>query len=125
MQFNPYSYLKGNPELKFSREYSAQLAYILFQQYMLIGYYSYIPDQLVQMPYQLSELLRNTFQMVNLDYSQVYGISAIIPFHAGKVWESTVTLNFSRQQDQDLDFNGIAFKKSKIPLACKWITPST
>lgn len=113
MQFNSYSYLEGNPELKFSREYSAQLAYILFQQYMLIGYYSYTPDQLVQLPYQSSEQLRNTFQMVNLDYSQVYGISAIVPFHVGKVWESTVTLNFSRQQDQDLDFNGIAFKKSK------------
>lgn len=51
--------------------------------------------------------------MVNLDYSQVYGLSAIVPFHVGKVWESTVTVNFSRQQDQDLDFNGMAFNKSK------------
>lgn len=117
MQFNPYSYLEGNPGLKFSREYTAQLAYILFQKYMIVGYYSYIPDQLVQLPYQSSERLRNTFQMINMDYSQVYGISAIVPFQVGKVWESTVTVNLSRQRDRDLDFNGIAFRKSKNSLS--------
>lgn len=41
MQFNSYSYLEGNPELKFSREYSAKLAYILFQHaHRLLQLYS-------------------------------------------------------------------------------------
>lgn len=111
-RLNTYSVLLGNPSLKFARKYNTQLVYVINNKYTIVGYNNYIPDYISQLPYQSSERLENRFQMVNLDYQNMYGIVGMIPFRAGKFMESQLTLNFFRQTEKDSDFNELSFKNS-------------
>lgn len=111
-KINIYSSVKGNPELKFSREYETQLLFIANQKYVSGIFYKYIPDHYIQLPYQSQEKLENMFQMVNLDYSKQYGVFFIIPFKVEKVWDTKGTLTFLRQEQKDNNFYDTPYQRS-------------
>ncbi len=111
---NAYSYLKGNPELMPYRTYTAQLVYILKSKYIFVGFYGYSPGYFAQLPYQKEDELATVFEMVNFNFKQNYGISVILPFRAGRVWESKVTLTGVRMHEKNDKFHSIGFNRSGL-----------
>lgn len=88
------------------------MSYIFKQKYVVVGYYQYSPDYFVQMSYQAPDSLLNIFQVNNMNYQQIFGGSFIIPFKAGKVLDSKLTLNFFRTVNKDDNFFGLSYKRS-------------
>lgn len=111
-QLNSYSSIQGNPLLKPSRSYQATLNYIFRQKYVLVGYFLQQPNYISQLPYRSTQELKTIFSTVNMDYLQQYGLSLIIPFRAGEVLDSRLTLNGFRMREKDKDFYDVPYDRS-------------
>lgn len=111
-QLNSYSSIQGNPLLKPSRSYQATLNYILRQKYVLVGYFIRQPNYISQLPYRSTEELKSIFSTVNMDYQQQYGLSLIVPFRAGEILDSRLTLNGFRMHEKDKDFYDVPYDRS-------------
>ena len=90
---NGYSKVLGNPQLRPSTDYIADLTY-------------------VQLAYQSPDELIMIYQPVNFDYQQNFGISAVIPFVIGQFWNSRITLDASYFRDVCRDYHDIGFDNS-------------
>lgn len=89
---NVYSVIKGNPQLKPELNYSMQLTYVLKSKYILGAFANFRPDKIQQMSYQSPNRLQSTFHTINLDTYNMFGLMAVIPFRAGEVLSSRLTL---------------------------------
>lgn len=89
---NVYSVIKGNPQLKPSLNYSMQLTWVLKNKYVLGAFANFLPDKIQQMSYQEPDRLQSVFHSINLDIYNMYGLMAVIPFKAGQVLSSRLTL---------------------------------
>ena len=87
---NGYTEIHGNPYLKPSKDYSAQLIYILKSKYQFLLYYNYESDYFVQQAYQSSEKLALIYKTLNWNYKQVAGVNVVIPFSVGDVFNTLV-----------------------------------
>ncbi|MDR0866198.1 MAG: TonB-dependent receptor, partial [Candidatus Symbiothrix sp.] len=67
---NGYSEAHGNPQLKPSKDYTAQLNYILKSKYIFTLFTSYDDNYFVQLPYQSPERLAMIYKVTNFDYKQ-------------------------------------------------------
>lgn len=119
-RINAYSVAKGNPELKFSKIYKAQINYIMNQKYIVGAYYEYEPDRFVQLPYQSQESLQNVFQFVNLDYEKQYGVYFIVPFSVENVWDTKATVTLLRQQEKDNKFYDLPYNRRMNSFVVQW-----
>lgn len=95
-----YSVIVGNPELKPSHEYEAQLMYILKQKYIFMAFWQYEPNYFAQLPYQSSEQLQTAFRFENFDYQMSLGLGVIVPFKIGKIVDSRLSVMGLRQQEK-------------------------
>lgn len=106
---NVYSVIKGNPQLKPSLNYSMQLTYVLKNKYVLGAFANFLPDNIQQMSYQEHDRLQSVFHNINLDVYNMYGLMAVIPFKAGEVLSSRLTLTGISLRNKgtlvDLDFD--------------------
>ena len=109
---NGYSKVKGNPLLRPSSEYTANLTYVLMSKYIFNIYYTHEKDLFAQLAYQNPDELSMLYQTVNFDYEQNYGISAVIPFTVGNFWNSRITLDGSYFRDVCRKFHDISFDNS-------------
>lgn len=89
---NAYSVIKGNPQLKPELNYSMQLTYVMKNKYVLGAFANFRPDKIQQMSYQEPRRLQSVFHSINLDTYTMYGLMAVIPFRAGEVLSSRLTL---------------------------------
>ena len=89
---NIYSVIKGNPQLKPELNYSMQLTYITKNKYVLGAFANFQPDKIQQMSYQQPDRLQSVFHSINLDTHTMYGLMAVVPFRAGEVLSSRLTL---------------------------------
>ena len=89
---NIYSVIKGNPQLKPELNYSMQLTYIIKNKYVLGAFANFQPDKIQQMSYQQHDRLQSVFHSINLDTHTMYGLMAVVPFRAGEVLSSRLTL---------------------------------
>lgn len=89
---NVYSVIKGNPELKPELNYSMQLTYILKNKYVLGAFANFQPDKIQQMSYQSPDRLQSVFHTINLNTHNMFGLMAVVPFRAGEVLSSRLTL---------------------------------
>lgn len=87
-----YSVIKGNPQLKPELNYSMQLTYVLKSKYVLGAFANFQPDKIQQMSYQNPDRLQSTFHTINLDTHNMFGLMAVVPFRAGEVLSSRLTL---------------------------------
>lgn len=87
-----YSVIKGNPQLKPELNYSMQLTYVMKSKYILGAFANFRPDKIQQMSYQSPNRLQSTFHTINLDTYNMFGLMAVIPFRAGEVLSSRLTL---------------------------------
>lgn len=87
-----YSAIKGNPQLKPELNYSMQLTYVMKSKYILGAFANFRPDKIQQMSYQSPDRLQSTFHTINPDTYNMFGLMAVIPFRAGEVLSSRLTL---------------------------------
>ncbi|MCC8034753.1 MAG: TonB-dependent receptor family protein [Rikenellaceae bacterium] len=111
-QYNSYSYIKGNPNLKPSSQYEGQLVYIFNRKYMLMVFASYNKDAVRQMPYQLEARRLTEYEYINFDFSLQYGFALIVPFRIGKFLDSRAVLNGVQIVDRIPDFHGMNIRQS-------------
>lgn len=106
---NGYAKVVGNPGLRPSTDYTADLTYILKSKYIFSLYYTHVKDLFAQLAYQSPDELTMIYQTVNYDYEQSFGLSVIVPFTVGNVWNSRLTLNGSYLRDACKDYHAIGF----------------
>lgn len=111
---NGYAKVVGNPDLRPSTNYTADLTYILKSKYIFSLYYTHVKDLFAQLAYQSSDELTMIYQTVNYDYEQSFGLSVIVPFTVGNIWNSRLTLDSSYFRDVCKDYHGIGFDN------CAW-----
>lgn len=111
---NGYTEIQGNPDLRPSRLYSAQLNYILKNKYIFTLYANYIDNNFNQLPYQSSERLVLIYKTLNFDYSSKLGLNVMIPFKAGSVLDSRLTLNGYYDKMKCDNYHDISFNKDNL-----------
>lgn len=110
---NAYSVIKGNRELKPELNYSMQLTYVIKNKYVVGAFANFQPDKIQQMSYQRPDRLQSVFHWINLDRHTMYGLMAVIPFRAGEVLSSRLTLMGAGIHDKGTLVD-IAFDRKKL-----------
>ena len=106
---NGYAKVVGNPSLRPSTNYTADLTYVLKSKYIFNLYYTHVKDLFAQLAYQSPDELTMIYQTVNYDYEQNFGLSVIVPFTVGNVWNARLTLDGSCFRDVCKGYQGIGF----------------
>lgn len=104
-----YSQIVGNPQLKPSKTYRAQLLYIRDKKYIVMGFINYTPDYFTQLPYQSDNEAKLIYRYENFDYQLRTGLNLIIPFKIDKVWDARVTLMGFRTHEKMKHFHNTSF----------------
>lgn len=111
---NGYTKVLGNPNLVPFTDYSAQLTYIFRGKYIANVYYHYIKDYFMQLPYQSRDELSLIYQHINYDYEQNVGLTLMIPFSAGNVWNAQFILDGSYNKDVCDSYHDISFNRTNV-----------
>lgn len=106
-----YNEIQGNPELKPSRLYSAQLNYIWKSKYVFTLYTNYVRHNFNQLPYQSPDRLVLIYQTLNFDYSATSGLNVTVPFRIGSLLDSRLTLNGYYERAKSDRYHDISFDK--------------
>ena len=109
-----YDQIVGNPELKPSHEYQANLTYVLKNKYVFTGWFSYTDDHFMQTLYQRPDELTETFRWVNFDFQQQAGLMAAVPLKLGGWYSGNFTAMGILMKHKDSDFYDIPFDRSKL-----------
>ncbi|MDD6209579.1 MAG: outer membrane beta-barrel family protein [Bacteroidales bacterium] len=109
-----YTEIQGNPNLKPSRSYSSQLNYILKNKYIFTVYANYTDRDFSQLPYQSSDRLVLIYKTLNFDYSSKFGLNVVVPFKAGSILDSRLTLNGFYDKAKSDHYHDISFDKDNI-----------
>ena len=113
---NGYTEIHGNPYLKPSKDYSAQLIYVLKSKYQFLLYYDYEPDQFEQLGYLSSDRLALIYKTLNWNYKQMIGLNIVVPFNIGNIFDSRIVLNGYNNSSKCKDFYDLSFKRNKWTL---------
>ena len=113
---NGYGEIRGNPLLRPYRNYSGQLNYILNSKYILTAFYNYMDGYSDQLPYQAPDRLVLIYETLNFDYKQTAGLNLIIPFNAGQVLNTHLTLMGFYDKVKSSHFHDISFLKDNFAL---------
>ena len=109
-----YDEVVGNPMLKPSHEYQANLTYVLRNKYVFTGWFSYTDDHFMQTLYQHADELTETFRWVNFDFQQQAGLMATVPLKLGGWYSGNFTATSVWMRHKDSDFYDIPFDRSKL-----------
>lgn len=109
-----YSEIHGNPYLKPSIQYQAQLVHVLHSKYVFVAWYSHTKDKSVQTLYQSPDRLLEIYKYMNFDYDQQAGLQVVIPFKIKKWLDSRLTLMGVYDRQKDSDFWDIPFDRKII-----------
>jgi len=111
---NPYIEVWGNPDLKPSTEYSAQVSYIFNRKYVATLFYKNVADCAAQLPYQSPSELKLIFQEQNFDYDRKTGISLVAPFTVCNWLDTRLTAQGYYQAVRASHFHDIGFTRGKL-----------
>lgn len=89
---NTYSVVAGNPLLKPEKIYSARLNYIIKRKYILGLFANHQADYIRQTYYQSQTELRATYQTINFDAHNLYGLMGVLPVRYGEFANSRLTV---------------------------------
>lgn len=106
-----YSEVVGNPGLKPSSEYQAQLVYLLHSKYVLAGWFSYTDDYFTQLLYQRQDRLVENYVYQNFDFQQQGGAQLSAPFKIGPIWQLNLSLIGVWQREKNSNFYDIPFDR--------------
>lgn len=108
-----YEEVQGNPMLKPSTDYSANLNYIFKNKYIFSLSYDYEPDLFQQLAYQSTERPAMIYKTLNWDFQQSFAATAILPFKIGSRLDSRATFQAEYRQAKCDEFFDISFNHSK------------
>jgi len=108
-----YVEVQGNPYLKPSREYEANLSYILKSKYIFSAFFNHVPDYFIQLPYQSPDRLTLVYKYHNFNYQQQAGLQTVIPFKVKEFLNSRLTVVGYYKREKDNDFYNIPFDRSR------------
>jgi len=108
-----YTEIYGNPSLRPSRDYSAELSYILHQKYVFSIGYDYNPDYSMQLAYLSPDRLALIYKTLNWDYHSTFSVSSIIPISIGSFLNSRFTVNAQYERAKDSHYYDMSFDRSK------------
>ena len=109
-----YGMVVGNPSLKPSSSYSAQMIYLLKNKYQFVGWFTHTDNYFVQTPYQRGDTLRVNYRVLNMDFQQQAGVQAHIPLNVCKWWKTNLTLIGAWQRQKDSDFYSLSFDRNVV-----------
>jgi len=110
---NAYSYSQGNPNLLPERTYSSNLSYILLKKYVLTAFFNHESGSIQQMPYQNKTSLSLNYTTINMDYRNMSGLSADIPFKVSDLLESKLSTTGILFHDKGTLYD-IQFDRKKV-----------
>lgn len=108
-----YSQVSGNAELKPMYNYQTIAMYMFRQKYILQLFYIRTLNYFQQSVFQSPENLSLVYQTLNWKYSSNCGFYVVVPFNAGRVLDSRVTLMGGEARIVNDDFNGMAVDRRK------------
>lgn len=108
-----YSEIHGNPLLKPSTEYNADLTYVWRSKYQFTVFYSKEQDYFVQTLYQSPHRLAEIYKTLNFDYRQKWGVRASVPYGVGKWLAGRLTLIGIYDRQKDSDFWTLSFDRRR------------
>ena len=111
---NSYSEVWGNPDLKPSTEYAAQVSYIFKRKYVATLFFKNIDDYAVQLPYQSPDELKLIFQEQNLNYDRRIGISLVAPLTVCDWFDTRFTTQVYYEKIRADRFHDISFTRDKL-----------
>lgn len=111
---NSYSEVWGNPNLKPSTEYAAQVSYIFKRKYVATLFFKNIDDYAIQLPYQCPDELKLIFQEQNFNYDRKIGISLVAPLTVCNWFETSFTAQAYYEQIRADRFHEISFTRDKL-----------
>lgn len=111
---NPYSEVWGNPNLKPSTEYDAQVSYIFKRKYVATLFFKDIEDYAIQLPYQSPDKLKLIFQEQNFNYDRKIGISLVTPFSVCDWFDTRLTVQGYYEKIRADRFHDINFTRDKL-----------
>jgi hypothetical protein len=114
---NSYMEITGNPFLKPSKRYDAQLIYLLDRKYTFLVFTSYRPNYFSQVPYQDEERMKIIYRYENLNYNHTLGAGAVIPIRIGDFWTSNFSVHGIRIEQRMDNFHGYSFSRNKYLIA--------
>lgn len=110
---NPYSVTEGNPFLKPYESYQVNLNSIFKRKYIFGIFANMSPDYSTQVLYQQSDKLSMKYKYYNFDYSNKYGILAVVPIRWCEWANTKVTSNIFLMHQKG-HFEDLSFDRRKI-----------
>lgn len=111
---NPYSEVRGNPELRPSTTYSANISYVFKQKYVATLFGNNTADYSVQLPYQATDDLKLIFQELNFNYNRMIGVNLSAPFSVTSWMETRLTAQGFINSIRADKFHDIAFQRTRF-----------
>lgn len=111
---NGYTKILGNPGLRPSSDYTANLTYIFRGKYIAQLSYSYTKDYFAQLPYQSQQELSLIYQFVNFRYQQNVNMAFIIPFSVKHVWNANLTLSGNYRKEKCDPYHEIRIDRGRF-----------
>ena len=111
---NGYAEIQGNPYLKPSTDYTAEIVYILKNKYMANLYFSHVQNKFEQLAYQAADKLSLIYQTVNYDYTQQIGLTLVLPFSINGIWDTRFTLDGTYNKAVDKSYHNLSFNIDKF-----------
>lgn len=109
-----YTEIHGNPDLKPFSYYNVNLMWQIKRRYTLMAFASLKPDYFVQLPYQTTERMAVIMKETNFDYSNSYGLQALVIFNAGKWLNGNVFAVGTYKHDKSSNFFDLPFNRKKL-----------
>ena len=111
---NPYSEVWGNPDLKPSTEYAAQVSYIYKRKYVATLFVKNTNDYAIQLPYQSPDELKLIFQELNFNYDRKIGVSLVAPLTVCDWFDTRFTAQAYYEKICSDHFHDISFTRDKL-----------
>ena len=109
-----YTEIHGNPALKPSANYKANLMWQIKRRYTLMAFASLKPDYFVQLPYQAADRMAVIMKETNFDYSNSFGLQASAIFNAGKWLNGNVFAVGTYKHDKSGHFFDLPFDRKRL-----------
>lgn len=84
----------GNPSLTPFITYESHLNYVLRNKFIFGLYAKIEPNDILQQLYQRSDRLQMNYENINMDYYNLFGMTAVMPFQWSSRFRTTFAANF-------------------------------
>lgn len=109
-----YNEVVGNPDLRPSTDYKAQVVYVLKSKYQFVGWFQHTDDYFTQTPYQRHDRLTVSYKVLNFDFQQKVGLMAAVPVKVGQWLDTRLSLIGVWMRDKNSTFYDIPFDRSVV-----------